>query len=268
MSYILSILAGIVQGLTEFWPVSSSGHLIIFHDIFNFNLPNELLFDVMLHWGTLLALIIFFYREVWQIICGFFSSLTNWNLKNNSSQRLAWLVIVATIPAVLVGYFLSDVIELYFRSTYVVVVMLVVVAILFFIVEKYTSKIRTVGDLKFRHALYIGIAQILAFIPGTSRSGITMVVGLSSGLKRSQAARFSFIMAIPVIFGAGVKSLFSIGEASGSIGLMIVGLITSAIVGYFAIKFLLKFLDNHSLKVFAYYRLVIAAFIFLWLLFL
>ena len=120
MDYLLSIMAGVIQGLTEFLPISSSGHLILFHDIFDFHLPDELLFDVTLHLGTLIAVVLFFYRDIEKIVRGFLSSLVNWNLKNNYNQRIAWLVIIGTLPAALAGYLFEDFITNSLRSPLVV----------------------------------------------------------------------------------------------------------------------------------------------------
>ncbi|MBI5765930.1 undecaprenyl-diphosphate phosphatase, partial [Candidatus Falkowbacteria bacterium] len=210
MEYLLSILAGIIQGVAEFLPISSSGHLVLFHDIFGFNLPNNLLFDVILHWGTLIALVLFFYKDIWQIIRGFLASLTNWNLANDFNQRLAWLLVIGTIPAVIIGYFFEKFIVANFRSAISVAVILIIGAILFWIFEKYSRKQRDIGSINKWDSLIIGGAQAVALIPGVSRSGITIIAGLGRQLKRDEAARFSFLLSAPVIFGAGMKKVFAV----------------------------------------------------------
>ena len=258
-------MAGIIQGLTEFLPVSSSGHLVIFHQLFNFDLSDNVLFDVVLHLGTLVALLLVFYRDVEKIIRGFISSLFNWNLSHNYNQHLAWLVIIGTIPAAIVGFFFENMIETYFRSIYVVAGSLIIVAILFFIFEKYSQRQKDVSQMSKVDALIVGLAQILSFIPGTSRSGITIITSMGRGLKRDEAARFSFIMAMPIIFGAGLKKIFEINQiADINITLLLLGFISSLVSGYLVIRFLLKFFKDHSLNIFAWYRLIIGFLILIW----
>ncbi|MFA4871881.1 MAG: undecaprenyl-diphosphatase UppP [Patescibacteria group bacterium] len=268
MEYLLSILAGVIQGVAEFLPISSSGHLVLFHDIFGFNLPDDLLFDVILHWGTLLALVWFFYRDIWQISRGFLASLTNWNLANDFNQRLAWLLVIGTIPAVIIGYFFEKFIVANFRSAISVAVMLIIGAILFWIFEKYSRQQRDIGSINKWDSLIIGGAQALALIPGVSRSGVTIIAGLGRNIKREDAAKFSFLLSIPVVFGAGLKEIFSLGPVSGAdFFSLFLGFLFSALTGYWAIKFLLKYLSNHSLNIFAWYRLIIGCLILIWFFF-
>lgn len=267
MSYILSILAGVVQGLTEFLPVSSSGHLVLFHEILNFKLPSDLAFDVMLHLGTFLALGLFFYQEIWRIIKGFISSLTNWDLKNNFDQRLAWLIIVGTIPAATIGFFFEDLLTGYFRRPVSVAMMLILVAGLIWLFEKYSSKLKQIKNLNWRDALIIGGAQVLALIPGASRSGITIVAGLGIGLTRAEAARYSFLLSAPIIFGAGMKKTIFLSHLAGvNWPVLIIGLLTATVVGYLTIKYFLRYLANHSLNIFVWYRLTIGVLALLWFL--
>lgn len=274
MDYVLAALAGLIQGLTEFIPISSSGHLILFHDIIGFDLPDNLAFDAFLHMGTLLALVVFFFKDIVRIIKGFFASLAKWDLKNDAYQRLAWMVIIGIVPAGLAGYFLEDLISLYFHdspyATLVVAVMLVVIAGLFFVIERYAGRaVKLLEKLKVSDSIIIGIAQAIALIPGTSRSGITIIAGMWRGFKREEAARFSFLLSIPVVFGAGLKSVTDMGMASSAQWpLLAIGFATAAISGYIAIRFLIRFLSNHSLKAFAWYRLVMGVFIFGWFIFL
>lgn len=274
MDYLFAALAGLIQGLTEFIPISSSGHLIIFHDIIGFDLPDNLAFDAFLHMGTLLALVAFFFKDIVRIIKAFFSSLVKWDLKNDAYQRLAWMVIIGIIPAGLAGYFLEDVINLYFHdsayATLVVAFMLVIVAILFFAIENYAARaIKLLEKLKVSDSILIGIAQAIALIPGTSRSGITIIAGMWRGFKREEAARFSFLLSIPVVLGAGVKSVGDMGvSSSAQWPLLAIGFAAAAISGYIAIRFLIRFLSNHSLRAFAWYRLAMGVFIFGWFIFL
>ena len=265
MDYFLSILAGVIQGLTEFLPISSSGHLIIFHEIFKLDTPSDLLFDVVLHLGTLIALLVFFYHDIEKMIRGFLSSLTNWNLNNNYNQRLSWMIIIGTIPAALAGYFLEDIIETSFRSPVIVAIMLIVVGILFMVTEKYSKRQRDVQMMSKLDSFVIGLFQILALIPGTSRSGITIVAGMGRKLKREEAARFSFLLSIPIIAGAGLKKVLDIDVLlGGDLINLALGLLSSAITGYFVVKYLIKYLSNHSLNIFAWYRLIIGCLILIW----
>lgn len=266
MDYLLAILAGVVQGLTEFLPISSSGHLVLFHEIFGFTFPDELLFDVMLHLGTLGAVVLFFYRDLVKIIRGFLSSLANWNLKNNYNQRLAWLVLIGTVPAVLAGYFLEDFIVNTLRSPLVVASMLIAGGFLFFIFEKYAKQQKDLQMATNFDSLIIGLAQILSLIPGVSRSGITIIAGLGRKLKRAEAARFSFLISAPIVLGAALKTILEIENISQANLLMLfLGVLSSAVTGYFAIKYLLQYLDRHSLNVFAWYRLIIGCLTLIWL---
>ncbi len=269
MEYIYSIIAGVIQGVTEFLPVSSSGHLILFHQIFNFDIESSATFDVMLHLGTFFSLLIFFYRDIMKVIRGFLSSLTNWNLTNNFNQRLSWLIIISAIPAFISGYFFQDFIESRLRSVLVVGVMMILVAIVLLVVEKRSSRSKDLQQMSKMDAFIIGLSQILAFFPGTSRSGITIIAGMARKLKREDAARFSFLLSAPVIFGASVKTILDGISFSGeSAWILFFGFFASFISGYFVIKYFLKYVSNHSLNVFAYYRLIIGCLALIWFIFL
>lgn len=266
MDYAVAVLAGVVQGLTEFLPISSSGHLVLLHDMFRIELGDDVLFDVILHLGTLAALVVYFYRDLEKVIRGFFSSLTNWNVRNNFNQRLAWLVILGTVPAALIGALAGDLIEESLREPWIVALMLVLVAAVFWISERYSTRQRDVQQLTVWDALVVGLAQVVAFIPGTSRSGMTIVAGLWRGLRREEAARFSFVLAIPIIAGAGLTKIISVESWSAvAWPLLLVGFAASAATGYIVIRFLLRYLTHHSLAVFAWYRIALAGLIILWL---
>lgn len=268
MSYLLAIFAGLIQGITEFLPISSSGHLLIFHDIFQLDFFDDKFFDVALHLATLLAVVVFFKKDIEKIIRGFFSSLFNWNLANNFNQRLAWLIIIGTLPAVFFGYFFDDLITAYLRSPYLVATALIIVGLLFFVAEKIAQKTKTIQELRPLDALLMGLAQAVALIPGVSRSGITIIAGLGRKLKREEAARFSFLLSAPVIFGAGLKALIDLGSWSAiNWPVLILSFIAAAISGYLSIKFLISYLSRYSLRVFAWYRLAVGGLILLWLFF-
>ncbi len=269
MDYIYSTILGIIQGLTEVFPVSSSGHLIIAHDLLNFDFVSNLGFDVALHLGTLISLIIYFYKDIYRYILAFFNSFANWDLKNNLNQRMVWYILVSTIPAGIVGFFIDDLAEELFRNLWLVASMLILFGIFFIIFEKISKQEKDFEQLNLHSAIYIGIAQVIALVPGVSRSGVTIVTGLAQGMKREAAARFSFLLSIPIVAGAGLKKMYDVsqeGLGNDQWFLLGLGLVVSAVVGYVAIRFLLKFLQNNSLNIFAYYRFVLAGVIIIYLL--
>jgi len=269
MDNLYSIILGIIQGLTEFWPISSSGHLVIAHDVLQFDFVDNLSFDAALHLGTLLALVVFFWRDIIRYIVAWVKSFANWNLQNDLSQRMAWFIFVGSIPAGVVGYFIDQWAETVFRNLWLVALLLIGVGLLFIVFERIFQKTKELAQMGWLTAIIIGLAQVLALVPGVSRSGITILAGLSQGLKRSVAARFSFLLSLPVVFGAGLKKMFELGS-TGLEGsewfVIIIGLLTAAVVGYMAIRFLLRYLENHSLNIFAYYRFLLGVVVIIYLL--
>lgn len=270
MDYLYSALLGIIQGLTEFWPISSSGHLVIAHEIFKFNFIDNLSFDVALHWGTLIALLIFFRKDIINYIIAFFKSFAKWDLKNNVNQRLAWYILIASSPAFIFGYFWGDKIEKTFSDPIIISFLLIVFGIFFIIFEKVFATIKDLDQLDLESSFVIGLAQLISFAPGVSRSGITILAGIAQKLKREAAARFSFLLSIPVVFGAGVKKIYdlmSINLTGNEWIILFLGFTTSLVVGYFTIKFLLKFLASHPLNIFGYYRIILGIIVILWVIF-
>ncbi|MFA5076082.1 MAG: undecaprenyl-diphosphate phosphatase [Patescibacteria group bacterium] len=262
MFIFYSLVFGVIQGLTEFLPVSSSGHLLILHEFFNFQLSDSLAFDVALHLGTFVALLIFFWPEVVKYLKAFFNSLGYWDLKANIDQRLAWMILVGSLPAIFIGYLLTIFDDGLLRSVTSAAIVLIAFGILFFIYEIIGQKNKDLSQLSWAGALRIGLAQILALIPGVSRSGVTIIAGLGENLKRTEAARFSFLLSLPVIFAAGVKKSFDLiqqGINPSEIGLFVVGFVVSGVVGYFCLKYFLQYLANHSLNVFGIYRIILGA---------
>ncbi|PIW37032.1 MAG: undecaprenyl-diphosphatase UppP [Candidatus Kerfeldbacteria bacterium CG15_BIG_FIL_POST_REV_8_21_14_020_45_12] len=271
MTDIIPVLFGVVQGLTEFIPVSSSGHLVILHAIFSEEkFADAVAFDVALHVGTLASLLIYFRKDCYKYLAAWF---TSWSyiLKNgrragvsmNVDQRLAWYICLAIVPAGLVGFFFENIIDTWLRSPWIVVVMLVLVALLFLWIERRGNAafVRKLDAVRMRDALFIGSMQVLALIPGTSRSGITIISGMMAGLTRATAARFSFLISIPLIAAAGLKKgldLATMGLDPSEFPSFVSGVLASSIVGYIAISFLLKFLERRSLRIFAWYRIVLA----------
>jgi undecaprenyl-diphosphatase len=269
MDYIHSIILGIVQGLTEFLPISSSGHLLIAHDLLGWGFIDNMSFDVALHLGTLLALVFFFWRDIIKFIVAFFRSFANWDLANNLDQRLAWFILVGSIPAAIFGFLFENKIDENLRNLWLVAGLLIGVGIFFIIAEKVFLKVKDVNAMTWWNAIVIGCAQVLALMPGVSRSGITIVAGMAQGLKRDAAARFTFLLSIPVVFGAGAKKLLDMYQshvASSEWLLLLIGAVTAAVVGFAVIKFLLRYLSTHSLNIFAYYRFIIGAAIIIYLL--
>lgn len=258
MDYINAVIFGIVQGLTEFLPVSSSGHLVILHKYVSLPINNELVFDVILHLSTILAVILFFRKD---IVLLFNSWLKSFVGENDEQSKLAWYIILATIPAGIFGYFFDEYIEQKLRSIFVVIFMLIFVAIIFIIIEKLSPKNKSLKDINIKNALFIGFAQALALIPGTSRSGITIITGLGAGLKRREAIRFSFLLSIPVILGAFITKIPQViavdlgGEESI---ILLLSFTASFVSGILAIKYFLHFSKNFSLNIFAYYRILLA----------
>jgi undecaprenyl-diphosphatase len=264
LEFLEAILLGVVQGLTEFLPVSSSGHLLLGQyflglDQDRFGLP----FDVALHLGTLVAVVSFFWRDLLRMAGAFVRSLSpgGRNLAD-PDQRLAYLILASTVPAALIGFVLEDFFETTVRSPWVVVFNLVLVGVLFIVGEAVGSKTRGADKLRFSEAVGIGLAQAAALVPGVSRSGATMTLGLFLGLQRQEAARFSFLMSVPIIAGAGSLQLIEVvsqGMAPSQAALFAAGFVSSAVVGYLAIRFFLRYVVHHSLRAFAYYRFGLAA---------
>jgi undecaprenyl-diphosphatase len=254
-----AFVLGIVQGLGEFLPISSSAHLILAPWLFNW--PDQGLgFDVALHWGTLLAVVVYFRKDILLIIKGFWHSLfkSTRDLENNIYQRLSWLLVIASIPAAIFGKLLEHTVETSFRNPLLIAATLSVVGLILWTADVYGRKQKTLAHISKWQALIIGCSQAIALIPGVSRSGATMTTGLFLGFTAQDAARFSFLMSIPVTLGAGLLKLPEFHQGVTTLEL-IVGFATSAIVGFLAIKFLLRYLSTRSFGIFVWYRLALAA---------
>lgn len=266
MDLISAALLGVVQGLTEFLPVSSSGHLILARAFFGWD-PGRfgIAFDAACHVGTLLAVVAFFRADVTRLIIAAPGALTG---RDGEDERLGRLIIVGTIPIVIVGGLFGDVIEARIRTPLVVAINLVIGAIGLLWVERIGRQDREARSLGYGEALAIGVAQAAALAPGLSRSGSTLTVSMFLGLRRDSAARFVFLMSLPAVFAVAVKEvidLSEIGFAGVPLTLMAVGLVVSGVVGYVTVKYFLRYLASHSLAVFAYYRFALAAVTFVWL---
>lgn len=261
MLVIQAVFLGVVQGLTEFFPISSSGHLLILHDLLNFDMADSLSFDAALHLGTLLALLVFFWKDIVRLISAFFRSLVHWRVKTDINQREVWFVVLAAIPAGIAGVALESTIESKFRSAWIVVISLIIGAIAFWLVEAWVRRRGSNKDLTWGRALIIGLAQVISLIPGISRSGATIAAGMGSRLPREQAARFSFLVSVPVVTGAGAIKFLDLLHTDlpkNELMQLLVGILSSAIVGFFVIRFFIRFISHRTLSVFAWYRVVAA----------
>ena len=256
MSIIEALTLGLIQGLTEFIPVSSSGHLLLAHEIFGKS-GSSLAFDVALHIGTLLALLVFFRSDLAKLVL---------NLAKPSAQgRLARLLILATIPAAAAGLLFNDYIDNNLRTPLVTAVMLAVVGLLMLVADNAFLR-KKQKEISTAQGLSVGLAQVFALIPGVSRSGVTMTAGLFAGLSRVQAARFSFLLAIPIVAGSAFGLLVKdIDGSSTEVVPLIVGVAAAFVSGLAAIKFLLGVIAKAGLKPFAIYRLVLAVLVIVFL---
>jgi undecaprenyl-diphosphatase len=258
ITIVQAIILGIVQGLTEFLPVSSSAHLVFITDILG--LQQNVAFDTLLHLGTLVAVVGYFWKDLVIIISSFFSSLLDIlrgrfkeGLAETPFKKLSWLLLVGTIPAGLMGILLKNEFEALFNSILYVGIFLIITGMLLWGAERVKPGDKDVKDISFKNALVIGVAQGIAIAPGISRSGATIAAGLFSGLNRELAARFSFLLSIPAILGAALVQANDITSFDVSTIVMIAGFVSAAIFGYLAIKLLLKIIKERSLMIFAYY---------------
>lgn len=271
-----AIILGLIQGLTEFIPVSSSAHLIIVPWLFGWTNPSltSLPFDVALHLGTLLAVIIFFAADWLRLIKAGFASIIERKVGADPDRRLAWWVVIGTIPGAIAGVLFESKIDLLFHqpgkpiqpmAMILMALLIAGLASLLFLAERLAKHTLDIKQINFKDTLLIGLSQALAIFPGISRSGSTITTGLALGLKREAAARFSFLLSAPIIAGAGMKGLYEFfkGYQSGIISpsdalLFPIGFIVAGISGFFCIRFLLGYLQKHTTIVFIYYRWALA----------
>ncbi len=278
MEIFQSIILGIVQGIAEFLPISSSGHLVLIPHIFAWQ-DQGLAFDVALHWGTLIAVFIYFCKDWTKILRE--SCLLRWltnpkskitkskQIQNPKSQNpnkskiqelksdLLFIIIIATIPGVIVGLLLNTCAETIFRDPLIVAGTLFFGAMLLFYADKTGVKKTDLTNLSLKMGILIGLFQALAIVPGVSRSGITITVALLLGMRRTSAARFSFLLSTPIILGAGIKEFPSLLNNGLDMNIF-VGVLVSAISGYLAIKYMLKYLENRNYNIFVGYRVLLS----------
>jgi undecaprenyl-diphosphatase len=271
MDIIQAIILGIVQGLTEFLPVSSSAHLVLVPPIIGvtYSSPAQAVaFDTLLHLGTLAAVIAYFWRDIIHIVIGLVSSIQDifrgnfkTGLKEDTSKKLAWLLVIGTIPAALAGILFNKQFEALFNNYAAVGFFLLITGVLLWAAERMKGGgDKKVKDITFKNALAIGIFQAFAIAPGISRSGATISAGLFSGLERELAARYSFLLAIPAIAGAALVQVKGIGAGfEANTAALIAGFLAAVVVGFLAIKLLLKIIRERTLMVFAYYCWIVGA---------
>lgn len=259
MGIFQSIFLGVIQGIGEFLPISSSAHLIIIPYLFNWS-EHSLAFDVALHFGTLMAVLFVYFKDWWNLFKGAFNKVVH--KKNSFNNKMFWFLVLATIPGALIGKLFEEPIENVLRSNYLVIaIALGVMGILIYLgdrwaAKKYKDKETDFEHLSLKQTFIIGLSQALAVIPGFSRSGTTILTARLMGVSRSAAAKFTFLLSVPIIFGATVLKLPDM--ITGFSLDLIIGIVVSAIVGVISIKFLLKYIKNHDFAVFAYYRVIIA----------
>jgi undecaprenyl-diphosphatase len=262
-----AVLLGVVQGLTEFLPVSSTGHLVITEKILGVSHEEfGLRFDAAIHLGTLTAVLIYFHATVIDLVKSWFASLRARRWDISPSSRLAWLLLIATIPAGLAGIAIESTAEDAFRSPALVATMLILFCLPLVLAERIGRQDRDIESARPLDALILGVAQSIALVPGVSRSGITISAAMFAGFKREQAAVFTFLLSAPIIAAAGGKQVLDIarGESGGGrleneLLVYGVGLVTAGVVGYGAIAFLVRFLRTNPLHLFVAYRLIFGA---------
>lgn len=265
------ILLAIIQGISEFLPISSSAHLIIFRDLFGIgsSITSEIAlnFDIALHFGTLLAIGIYFFKDFMKLIK---DGLTKG--PKDKTGKIFWYLVVATIPAGLAGVLFEDVISEMIRSNfYIIAIALIVMGVIIYWIDKYSKQKKEIRDMSWKDAIIIGCSQVAALIPGFSRSGTTIAAGRALNLKREDAAKFSFYLSAPVVLGAVIVQLLkgdTISVITANIAPFVIGVLVSFIAGLLCIEFLLKYLKKHDFKIFMWYRVLLGIVVILWTLFL
>lgn len=260
MPILEAIVLGLVQGLTEFIPISSTAHLEIVPVLLGWGDPGAAA-SAVIQFGTLLAAIIYFFRDIVRLVAGFFRGLVTRRPLADVDSREAWLVVIGTIPIVVLGLLLKKHVESTFRGLWVITTMVIVVAILMQLAEAYAKRrqLKEFDDLTVQDGIAVGLGQCLALIPGSSRSGSTIMTALFRGIDRPTAARYSFLLSIPAVGGAGVLELIKERHMLGQLGWtsIVVAIAVAFVSGYASIWFLIRYLKNHTTHVFIWYRYVL-----------
>ncbi len=270
LDFLKAAVLGLIQGLTEFLPISSSAHLRIFPELFGWGDPGAA-FTAVIQIGTELAVLIYFRKDIWRIATAWLRSLYNPAWRGNLDARMGWFIIVGSLPIVVLGILLKDVIEEDFRSLWIIGTTLIVMGVILGIADRVGSTDRTIRHMNVKHSVFLGLAQAMALIPGVSRSGATISMGRFLGYDREAATRFAFLLAIPAVIGAGVfelKDVLECGDASASAECVntygpwptLVATIVSFVVGYAAIAWLLRYVSTRSYLPFVIYRIALGVF--------
>lgn len=261
MGILQSIILGIVQGVCEFLPISSSAHLILIPYLFNFNLEMsnsaKLAFDVALHFGTLISVLAIFWKDWLNLFKGAFNKV--FKKKDSFENKMFWYLVLATIPGALVGFLFEDIVENVIRgNVFIIALVLAVVGVLIYLGDKWASKHykkeTSFEQMSLKQTFLIGLSQALAVIPGFSRSGTTILTGRILGVSRDAVAKFTFLLSTPIIFGAAIVHITDLVITKE----VIIGIITSALVGIVCIRFLLSYIKKHDFSIFAVYRVLLA----------
>ncbi len=273
MQLIEATILGIVQGLTEFLPVSSSAHLILIRDVLGWPLLDDphwnTIFDICAHAGTLAALLAYFRTDVVRLVRAFFATFRH-GIAGVTERRLAWIIVMGTIPAAAAGYFGEHAIESFFRQTPLLIAsLLMVFGLILWLAERLGAQRRSLEQADWTDGILLGCAQALALMPGVSRSGVTMTTGLARGMTRESAARFSFLLSLPAIAGSGLFGVHQMAGAlnglpQGSMATFGVGFLAAAVSGYLCIRYFLRYLQRHPFAPFIIYRVALGAFMLVW----
>jgi undecaprenyl-diphosphatase len=264
MDIISGLILGVVQGLTEFLPISSSGHLILAREVLGIETEFGLSVDAVLQLATSLAILLYFRRDFWDMLVSAFNWLRG-HIIPSEDRILIGALVVGTIPAVVLGLLLEDVMATSFRNAELVAWTLILGAALFWVAERLAKQAQ---KLNIKRGFWIGMFQALALIPGMSRSGVTIAGGLLLGLSRERATRFGFMLGFPIIFGSGMKKVLEFGGNGGLMELgfpLLLSAVTAFTVGVLAMHFMVRYLKNHTLDIFIVYRVVLALFVFLFI---
>ncbi|HSK27598.1 MAG TPA: undecaprenyl-diphosphate phosphatase [Jiangellales bacterium] len=256
--YLQAVLLGVLQGLTEFLPISSSAHLRIFPELAGWEDPGAA-FTAVVQIGTEVAVVLFFWRDIWRIGSTWLLSLTRPGLRGTLEARMGWFIIIGSLPIVLLGVAFKDVIETSARNLWLVATMLVVLGVVLGIADRVGRHTRPIESLTLRHAVLYGLAQSLALVPGVSRSGATISMGLFLGYQREAAARYAFLLAIPAVVGAGLFQLPEIPGGSNAYGPgpTLAATVVAFLVGYATIAWLLRYVSTRSYLPFVVYRIAL-----------
>ena len=259
MDFLRAVVLGVVQGLTEFLPISSSAHLAIIPKLLGWDDPGAA-YTAVIQIGTELAVLLYFWRDIWTIGSGWVRGVFSREARQAPEWRMGWFVIIGSIPIVVLGLLLQDAIDREFRNLWVIGTTLIVLGVVLGIAERVGRKTSPIDDLTMTHAILLGLAQAGALVPGVSRSGATISMGLLLGYERAAATRYAFLLAIPAVVGAGIFKLKDIGgDNAYGVGPTIVGTVVSFVVGLAVIHWLLKYVSTHSYTPFVVYRVGLGA---------